>query len=271
MADWFSCHDYFGSLVIEQQENDVVNAHKGTVAMHHTNMADALILIVEDEHEISEILSSYLKRSGLRTAVADNGLQAIELHKQLKPDLVLLDIRMPVMDGWKVLAEIRHVSATPVIMLTAFDQDIDILTGLRIGADDYIIKPFNPAVVVARVYTVLRRGAQAQANTAQISLLQLGALQINLDTYEVKVLQNNLSYPVDLTLTEFRILSVMARAPKKVFSRDELLDSCLPEGDTLERTVDSHVSKLRKKLETNGVQDMIQSVRGVGYRLRENM
>lgn len=248
----------------------MINDHKDRVAIHHTNMADALILIVEDEHEISEILSSYLKRSGFRTAVADNGLQAIELHKQLRPDLVLLDIRMPIIDGWTVLAEIRHVSATPVIMLTAFDQDIDILTGLRVGADDYIIKPFNPAVVVARVTTVLRR-AQVSAITTNKSLLQVGSVQINLDTYEVKIQQNDLTHAVDLTLTEFRILSVMAHAPKKVFSRDELLESCLPEGDTLERTVDSHVSKLRKKLEINGAQDMIQSVRGVGYRLRENM
>lgn len=248
----------------------MVSPSKVTAAIVQTNENNALILIAEDEHEISEILSSYLKRSGFRTAIADNGLRAIELHKQLKPDLVLLDIRMPQMDGWTVLAEIRHASTTPVIMLTAFDQDIDILTGLRVGADDYIIKPFNPAVVVARVTTVLRR-AQVSANTTNKSLLQIGSLQINLDTYEVKIQQNDLSHAVDLTLTEFRILSVMAHAPKKVFSRDELLESCLPEGDTLERTVDSHVSKLRKKLETNGAQDMIQSVRGVGYRLRENM
>lgn len=238
--------------------------------MTPANIPEALILIVEDEHEISEILSGYLKRSGFRTAVADNGQQAIELHKQLKPDLVLLDIRMPIMDGWKVLAEIRHVSATPVIMLTAFDQDIDILTGLRVGADDYIIKPFNPAVVVARVYTVLRR-AQGQVKISDNQLLQLGSLQINLDTYEVKILRNGLSHTVDLTLTEFRILSVMAKTPKRVFSRDELVESCLPEGDALERTVDSHVSKLRKKLESNGAQEIIQSVRGVGYRLKEYM
>lgn len=245
----------------------MTSSNKGMAPAH---LPEALILIAEDEYEISEILSSYLTRSGFRTAVADNGQQAIDLHKQLKPDLVLLDIRMPVLDGWKVLAEIRHVSATPVIMLTAFDQDIDILTGLRVGADDYIIKPFNPAVVVARVYTVLRRSL-GQSNTGHKSSLQLGSLQINLDTYEVKVLRNGLSYPVDLTLTEFRILSAMAHSPKRVFSRDELLENCLPEGDTLERTVDSHVSKLRKKLETSGLQDIIQSVRGVGYRLKDNV
>src|SRR5581483_8249741 len=117
----------------------------------------ALILIAEDEPEIAEILAAYLTRNGLRSVHAPDGRKALELHLALKPNLVLLDVQMPHVDGWQVLAEIRHRGDTPVIMLTALDQDVDKLTGLRIGADDYVVKPFNPAEVVARVEAVLRR------------------------------------------------------------------------------------------------------------------
>ena len=118
---------------------------------------DALILIAEDESEIAEILAAYLQRGGLRSVHARDGQEALAHHLALKPDLVLLDVQMPRLDGWQVLAEIRHRGDTPVIMLTALDQDIDKLMGLRIGADDYVVKPFNPAEVVARVSAVLRR------------------------------------------------------------------------------------------------------------------
>ncbi|WLI26078.1 response regulator [Pseudomonas simiae] len=118
----------------------------------------ALVLIAEDEPEIADILIAYLKRSGFRTAHALDGRRALELHLSLKPDLMLLlDVLMPHVDGWQVLAEVRHRGNTPVIMLTAQDQDMDKLMGLRIGADDYIVKPFNPAEVVARTQAVLRR------------------------------------------------------------------------------------------------------------------
>lgn len=117
----------------------------------------ALVLIAEDEPEIAEILQAYLGRAGLRTVHAADGRAALNLHLSLKPDLVLLDVQMPKMDGWKVLSEIRHRGETPVIMLTAMDQDIDKLMGLRLGADDYVVKPFNPAEVVARAQAVLRR------------------------------------------------------------------------------------------------------------------
>ncbi|WP_214651854.1 response regulator transcription factor, partial [Vibrio anguillarum] len=117
----------------------------------------ALILIAEDEFEIVDILSAYLTRSNMRTIHAADGQRALELHSSMKPDLILLDIQMPKMDGWKVLSELRQKSNTPIIMLTAMDQDLDKLMALRIGADDYVVKPFNPAEVVARVQAVLRR------------------------------------------------------------------------------------------------------------------
>ncbi|WP_233473313.1 response regulator [Metapseudomonas otitidis] len=226
--------------------------------------ADALILIAEDEVEIAEILAAYLQRSGLRTVHAKDGQDALARHHNQKPDLVLLDVQMPLLDGWQVLSEIRHRGDTPVILLTALDQDIDKLTGLRIGADDYVVKPFNPAEVVARVQAVLRRAKATRAEGSRV--LSVGAFRIDLDNHEASVECAGQRHLLDLTLTEFKLLTSLMRAPRRVFSRGELLEACLPEGDTQERTVDSHISKLRKKLELLGIQGVPTSVRGVGYR-----
>ncbi|ADM97712.1 response regulator [Dickeya dadantii] len=242
-----------------------------TVHTQSMPMADethGLVLIAEDEPEIADILRAYLTRSGLRTLHAADGHKALELHLSMKPDLVLLDVQMPQVDGWQVLAGIRHRGDTPVIMLTALDQDIDKLMGLRIGADDYVVKPFNPAEVVARVQAVLRR-AGLRADRQPQRFLRTGIFQIDLENHEVVVELNGVGQPLELTLTEFRLIAHMARAPRRVFSREELLVSCLPEGDSLERTVDSHISKLRKKLERLGLSGVPSSVRGVGYRLGE--
>lgn len=225
-----------------------------------------LILIAEDEPEIVDILSSYLQRSGLRCVHAADGRRALELHLTLKPDLVLLDVQMPHVDGWKVLAEIRNRGNTPVIMLTAMDQDIDKLMGLRMGADDYVVKPFNTAEVVARTIAVLRRSS-AQTQPLEKRVLRVAPFYIDLDSYEVVVEVDGEQRGLTLTLTEFKLLAQLARAPKRVFSREELLTNCLPESDALARTVDSHVSKLRKKIEDSGVTGIPSVVRGAGYRL----
>lgn len=224
-----------------------------------------LVLIAEDEPEIAEILQAYLGRAGLRTVRAADGREALNMHLSLKPDLVLLDVQMPKLDGWKVLSEIRHRGETPVIMLTAMDQDIDKLMGLRLGADDYVVKPFNPAEVVARVQAVLRR-SMADASR-RVRVLRAPPFEIDLDQHEASVDVDGITHGLALTLTEFKLLTHLARAPRRVFTRAELLAACLPEGDALERTVDSHISKLRKKLEDLGVQGCPVGVRGVGYRL----
>jgi len=226
----------------------------------------SLVLVAEDELEIARILTAYLSRAGLRVAHAADGRSALDMHLMLKPDLVLLDVNMPQVDGWAVLSQIRQRGDTAVIMLTAMDQDIDKLTGLRIGADDYVVKPFNPAEVVARVQAVLRRSA-GQAQMQGPRMLRAEGIEVDLEHYEAVVVQGGARAVLALTLTEFRLLSHMARAPKRVFSRAELLASCLPEGETLERTVDSHLSKLRKKIEAAGAEGLLESVRGVGYRL----
>ncbi len=229
-------------------------------------MNNALILVAEDEPEIAEVISAYLEREGFRTVRAGDGRTALDIHLALKPDLVMLDVQMPRMDGWEVLAELRRRGNTPVIMLTALDQDIDKLQALRIGADDYVVKPFNAVEVAARARAVLRRTAGSAG-----ALLRVGGIEVDLESHIASVTPDGGDDPVilPLTLTEFRILSHMARAPKRAFSRSELVDACLPGGEALERTVDTHLSKLRRKLEEAGAPGFVNNVRGVGFRLAD--
>lgn len=223
---------------------------------------NALVLVAEDEAEIAAILTGYLEREGIRTVRAGDGRTALDLHQALKPDLILLDVLMPRLDGWSVLAELRRRGDTPVIMLTGLDQDIDKLQALRIGADDYVVKPFNAVEVVARVRAVLRR-----VGGGTTSILRVGPLEIDLDSHLATVNSENGPVRPMLTLTEFRLLAHMARAPLRAFGRSDLIDACLPGGDALERTVDSHLSKLRRKLEDAGAPGFVNNIRGVGYRL----
>lgn len=231
---------------------------------HAAGPTTALVLIAEDDDEIAVILAAYFSRGGFRTLRAQDGRQALDLHLSARPDLVLLDVQMPGLDGWMVLSEIRRRGGTPVIMVTAMDQDVDKLTGLRIGADDYVVKPFNPAEVVARAQAVLRR-TLAQAASATPAVIRVDDLVIDPGKHEVTLVHAP-DAVLNLTLTEFKLLAYLARAPRQVFGRADLLAHCLPEGDTLERTVDSHVSKLRRKLEEAGVNDVPRGIRGVGYK-----
>jgi two-component system, OmpR family, response regulator AdeR len=226
-------------------------------------MHNALILIAEDEHQIAEVLTIYLQREGFRTVCASDGQVALDHHLALRPDLVLLDIKLPKRDGFDVLAEVRRRGETPVIMVTALKDDLDKLTALRVGADDYITKPFNTMEVVARVKTVLRRTADGGG----AKVLRAGAIEVDLVAHAAKVRNENTMTPLNLTLTEFRILTHMARNPSRAFSRSELVDACLPEGEAIGRTVDSHISNLRRKIESAGGGQLLEAVRGVGYRL----
>ncbi|MFN7008762.1 MAG: response regulator [Allorhizobium sp.] len=222
-----------------------------------------LVLIAEDDMEIAGILEAYFTREGFRTVHARDGQVALELHRSLKPDIVLADVTMPRLDGWELLAEIQRRGRTPVIMVTALDEDVDRLQGLRIGADDYIVKPFNPVEVVARAKAVLRRAGISQTG----AMIRAGKLTIDLDSYQARIETDGSSVPLSLTLTEFKLLAHLARTPTKAFTRGELVDACLPGSDALDRTIDSHLSKLRKKLEQAGGEGMLISIRGVGYRL----
>lgn len=228
---------------------------------------NSLILVAEDEADIADILIAYLRREGFALIHAANGAAALELHAAHRPALVILDIRMPQLDGWQVLAELRRRGDTPVLMLTANDDDADKLAALRIGADDYVVKPFNPAEVVARTQAILRRAGQL--NSPQSRQPGNSRLTVFAEEYRIVLRHSGENIASRLTMTEFRLLARMAQQPRKVFSRQELLAGCLPEGETLERTVDSHISKLRKKLEEAGVTGLPESVRGFGYRLGE--
>lgn len=227
---------------------------------------DLLILVVEDDAEIADIITAYLQRDGFRTLHASDGQQALEIHARKAPALVILDIRMPGLDGWQVLAELRRRGNTPVLMLTASDDVSDKLSALRIGADDYVIKPFTPAEVVARTHAILRRTA-GQSPSDERGVFVSARMKIYTDEFRMVSPVTDQELSAGLTTTEFRLLAWLMRYPRKVFSRQELLANCLAEGETLERTVDSHISKLRRKLEDVGIAGVPESVRGVGYRL----
>ena len=217
-----------------------------------------LILVVEDDRDISQILTSYLEQAGFRTVTALDGDTALAHAAQLKPDLVLLDLRLPRRDGFSVLSALRVAGGVPVIVISALSDDLDKLSALRIGADDYVTKPFNPKEVVARVEAVLRRTVPAPAR-----MQRLGNLSLDPEAHRVSVAGRALS----LTLSEYRLLAGMMRHPDRVHSRADLLDACLEESDALERTIDSHVSNLRRKLVQADADVALTTVRGVGYRL----
>ncbi|MHC3046180.1 efflux system response regulator transcription factor AdeR [Acinetobacter nosocomialis] len=224
-----------------------------------------VILVVEDDYDIGDIIENYLRREGMSVIRAMNGKQAIELHASQHIDLILLDIKLPELNGWEVLNKIRQKAQTPVIMLTALDQDIDKVMALRIGADDFVVKPFNPNEVVARVQAVLRRTQFANKASNKNKIYK--NIEIDTDTHSVYIHSENKKILLNLTLTEYKIISFMTDQPHKVFTRGELMNHCMNDSDALERTVDSHVSKLRKKLEEQGILQMFINVRGVGYRL----
>ena len=222
---------------------------------------DALVLVVEDEPNLSEVLEAYLRREGFRTERAPDGENALRLFREAKPDLVLLDVMLPKVDGFEVLRRIRQAGDTPVIMVTARVEDVDRLVGLRMGADDYVVKPFNPPEVIERVKAVLRRARPPEPD----GTLRVAGLEINPRGMEVWAAGVRL----ELTLSEYRLLEHLARHPGRVFSRAELLAACLPESDALERVVDAHLSSVRHKLAAAGARDPLGTVRGVGYRLLE--
>lgn len=223
------------------------------------------IFIVEDEHLIADELEDCVSQAGYQTAHAANADEAIRTHERFRPDLMLLDIGLPGGDGLSVLATIRRRFDTPVIIITGQDDEVTKLAALRVGADDYIIKPFNPSEVVERVRAVLRR-AQAQGMRRVINV---GELIVDMDARIVtcRGTDGNEDRRLSLTPTEFDLLAHMARQPKRAFGRNELLEAVAPDSEAYDRVIDSHLSKLRQKLNAAGCSDVIEAVRGLGYRL----
>ncbi len=220
------------------------------------------ILIVDDDVNICELLRLYLEKEGYETIVANEGETAVKLAKDKNPDLILLDIMLPTLDGWQVCREIRKTMETPIIMLTAKGETFDKILGLELGADDYVTKPFETKEVVARIKAVLRRSADKEKHN-DIEEVSFDKLRINLTNYELVV--NGAK--VDTPPKELELIYHLASNPNRVYTRDQLLDEVWGfdyYGDS--RTVDVHVKRLREKLENVSDEWSLKTVWGVGYK-----
>ncbi len=222
-------------------------------------MSKETILLVDDEHNIVDLARMYLEQEGFKVEAAYDGQVALDKVKSLQPALVVLDLMLPVVDGWEVCRRVRSTSDVPIIMLTARDDDVDKIVGLELGADDYVTKPFNPRELVARVKAILRRAGREPSGEKPITL---GNLSVDPARREVAVAGR----PVELRTKEFDLLLVLAQNRGLVLSRDKLLELAWGfdfAGQT--RTVDVHVAHLRDKLTGSNVE--IETVWGVGYKL----
>lgn len=224
-------------------------------------MADIKIMVVDDDRNICELLRLYLEKEGYDTVVASDGAAALEAFDAAKPDLILLDVMMPRLDGWQVCREIRKKSQCPIIMLTAKGELFDRVLGLELGADDYVVKPFEAKEVMARIKAVLRRSGVSAEKKARI--VEYDGLYINMENYELRVGGKAIEAPPK----EMELIYHLASNPNRVYTRDQLLDEVWGfeyYGDS--RTVDVHVKRLREKLE--GVSDRwtLKTVWGVGYK-----
>lgn len=222
------------------------------------------ILIADDNRDITDILSTYSKMEGFEPLIACDGEEAIRLFDEKNPEVVLLDVMMPKVDGYEVCRKIRSKSNVPVILITARGEDFDKIMGLDIGADDYIVKPFSPREVMARVRAVMRRMAKAVKENESENVIKISNLEINLDEYTLHIGGQR----INLTKKEIETMWTLVSNPNKVFTRDNLLDSLWGFdyfGDS--RTVDSHIKRLRAKLDTvEHPSWTIKTIWGVGYK-----
>jgi len=228
-------------------------------------MARRKILVVDDEPKVCDLVKAYLEKDGFEVILSGNGKDAVGKARVLKPDLIVLDLNLPGMDGIEVFRTVRTFSDIPVIMLTARDDEVDKIVGLQIGADDYVTKPFSPRELSARVAAVLRRYTEG---TRPAGRLISGDLLVDFERHEVKY-KNEV---VGLTAAEFKLFTVMARNPGRVFTRLQLMDSAF--GETYEgydRTIDAHIKNIRQKLSKMGgdADNPVITVRGVGYKLEQ--
>jgi len=225
------------------------------------------ILVVDDERKIVELARDYLEHAGFLVRTAGDGQAALEIVERHQPDLIVLDLGLPGLDGLDVTRRIRRDSNLPVIMLTARDDELDKLLGLELGADDYLTKPFSPRELVARVRAVLRRtdaGAQSSAD----ELVHAGELTLDLPRMRATLGERT----IDLTPTEFQLLATMARQPGRIFTRSQLLDAVHGVAfESYERAIDTHIKNIRRKLEPDPRRPVhILTVYGVGYRFADD-
>ena len=216
------------------------------------------VLIVEDEKKLADVLIAYLNQNQFKVTHFESGSNVVDWVKTNQPNIILLDLMLPDVNGKDLCKEIRQFSMVPIIMVTAMIDEIDRLIGLELGADDYVCKPFSPKEVVARVKAVLRR-SEGDLNQAEV----YDAFEVNDQNYSIKLHQDRL----DLTPVEFRLLKMFLQSPGRVFNRDQILNNIFEDGRiVLDRTVDTHVKNLRHKLKTASPEhDYIRSVYGIGY------
>ena len=224
-------------------------------------MSAGKILVVDDDQNICELLRLYIEKEGFEVRIANDGRKALEIFEEQNPDLIMLDIMLPELDGWQVCREIRKKSQCPIIMLTAKGEVFDKVLGLELGADDYVVKPFETKEVVARIKAVLRRyGSNAEE---QVKEVRYDKLSINLTNYELKVD----GVAIDTPPKEMELIYHLASNPNRVFTRDQLLDEVWGfdyYGDS--RTVDVHVKRLREKVDSVSDKWALKTVWGVGYK-----
>ena len=229
--------------------------------MANNNTSNGKILVVDDDKNICELLRLYIEKDGFQVVIANDGKRALEMFRAEQPDLIMLDIMLPELDGWQVCREIRKESQCPIIMLTAKGEVFDKVLGLELGADDYVVKPFDAKEVVARIKAVLRRSGAG--DNAGVKEVKYDKLSINLTNYELRV--NGVQ--VDTPPKEMELIYHLASNPNRVFTRDQLLDEVWGfdyYGDS--RTVDVHVKRLREKLEGVSPKWDLKTVWGVGYK-----
>jgi two-component system, OmpR family, alkaline phosphatase synthesis response regulator PhoP len=226
------------------------------------------ILVVDDEFKIVQIARDYLEHAGFSVLTAGDGKSALAAARSAKPDMVILDLGLPEMDGLDVARALRKDSDVPIIMLTARGEETDKLVGLELGADDYVTKPFSPKELVARVRTLLRRVDAARSNaSAEI----IRAADLTLDVPRMRVTLGDEAREVDLTATEFQLLATLAREPGRIFTRAQLLDAAHGIAfESYERAIDAHIKNIRRKIEPNPRQPRyILMVYGVGYKFAD--
>ncbi|AUX70846.1 two-component system response regulator CreB [Porphyrobacter sp. HT-58-2] len=227
------------------------------------------ILVVDDDPHIRQLLVFALGKAGLAAVEAEDGEQALARITADAPDLVILDINMPRMDGLEVCRRVRAASAVPILFLSSRDDEIDRVLGIELGADDYVVKPFSPREVVARTQAILRRasgvtGAHAGVSADEGKLIQHGCLRLDTESWRASWDDRD----VALTVTEFALLRTLAARPGKVFSRDEIIDRLHGPGFAVtDRTIDSHIRNLRAKFAAVGAESLIETRPGIGYAL----
>ena len=221
-----------------------------------------LILVVDDEPKIVRLARDYLEKYGFRVTTAADGQSALAVARREKPDLIILDLMLPILDGREVCKTLRRESDVPIIMLAALAEEVDQITGLEIGADDYITKPLSPRTLVARVRALLRR---THGDIKPPSVIRAGNLEIDSEKYSV-TFKGEL---IKLTPNEFKLLVLLANRTGQTLTREQLLDDLHGSASSFDRSIDSHIKNLRKKLETASGESMIETVYGIGYRFTE--